>query len=165
MTKKISLYGMLTALTVAVSLIVIIPIPGTNGFITLADTGIYIASLLFGPLGGLTVGAFSGGLIDLVSGYPQWFLFSLLIHGCQGWVAGMFFERKLKSQIVGLILGCLIMIVGYALATSLLYGTGAGLVSIPSNSVQSIFGAVVAVPLSQAIKKALPKGYLTKEGK
>ena len=35
----------------------------------------FTASLLFGPIGGLTVGALSGGLIDLLSGYPQWFVF------------------------------------------------------------------------------------------
>ena len=66
MTRKISLYAVITALTVAVSMVFIIPVPATNGFVTLADAGIYIASLLFGPIGGLTVGALSGGLIDLM---------------------------------------------------------------------------------------------------
>ncbi len=37
--KKISLYAVITALTVAVSMVFIIPVPATNGFVTLADAG------------------------------------------------------------------------------------------------------------------------------
>jgi uncharacterized membrane protein len=164
MTRRISLYAVITALTVGVSLVFILPIPGTNGIVTLADAGIYIASLLFGPIGGLTVGALSGGLIDLLSGYPQWIIFSLLIHGLQGWIAGHFSTKPKGLQYLGLFLGCIFMVGGYAVATSFLYGGGAGLVSVPTNSLQSIFGAFVAVPLTKAIKKALPKQDLKKEG-
>jgi len=39
MTRKISLYAVITALTVAVSMVFIIPVPATNGFVTLADAG------------------------------------------------------------------------------------------------------------------------------
>ena len=109
MTRKISLYAVITALTVAVSMVFIIPVPATNGFVTLADAGIYIASLLFGPIGGLTVGALS------------------------------------------------LMISGYALATSWLYGVGAGIASLPGNIIQSLFGVIVALPLSQTLKRVLPK--------
>ena len=63
------------ALTVALSLTVLIPVPATNGFVTLCEAGIYTTASLFGPLGGLTVGATSGLLIDLISGYPQWAIF------------------------------------------------------------------------------------------
>lgn len=158
MTRKIAIYGMLTALTVAVSLVILIPIPVTNGFITLCDAGIYLTALLFGPIGGLAVGAITGGMLDLLAGYPQWILFSLVIHGLQGFIAG---NAKIKRPL-RLALGCLVMVVGYALATGLLYGTGAGLLSIPTNMIQSIFGAVVAIPLSKGLQQAIP--LLKKEG-
>ncbi|MGK0551983.1 ECF transporter S component [Enterococcus faecalis] len=164
MTRRISIYAVITALTVGVSLVFIIPVPGTNGFVTLADAGIYTASLLFGPVGGLTVGALSGGMIDLLSGYPQWIIFSLFIHGFQGWLAGHFAASKKSWQYFGLALGCVAMVVGYALATGFLYGFGAGLASLPTNTAQSVFGAVVAVPLAKAIQHALPKRDLKKEG-
>ena len=53
--------------------------------------------------------------------------FSLLIHGGQGWLAGHFFNKSKKMQTLGLLLASLLMISGYALATSWLYGVGAGL--------------------------------------
>ena len=86
-TKQLTIYAMLIALTVALSLTILIPVPATNGFVTLCEAGIYTASSLYGPMGGLVVGASSGLLIDLISGYPQWAIFSLVIHGLQGYVA------------------------------------------------------------------------------
>ena len=49
------------------------------------------------------------------------------------------------------------MIGGYALATSWLYGVGAGIASLPGNIIQSLFGVIVALPLSQTLKRVLPK--------
>ncbi len=92
--KQLVKIALLTALTVAVSLLFIFPVPGTNGFVTLAEVGIYTAAFLLGPLGGFWVGALSGGLIDLFSGYPQWIIASVLIHGIQGGIAGYFFRKN-----------------------------------------------------------------------
>lgn len=155
--KKLTLYAVLAALTSAVSLLVIIPIPGTNGIITLCDAGIAITGLLLGPTAGLFVGAISGGFIDLLAGYPQWILFSLLIHGVQGLVFGYFFQQKKILKSLGLVLGVIIMVVGYALTTGLLYGLGAAIASIPSNLLQSTFGALIAIPITTMLKKATGK--------
>lgn len=161
MTKKVVTYGLLTSLTIALSLLVVIPIPGTNGFVTLCDAGILTAAMLTGPVGGLVVGALSGAFIDMISGYPQWIFFSLVIHGLQGWLAGYLAARGRKSGYAGLILAGLVMVVGYALASVLLYGPGTGIVSIPSNAAQTLFGAAVAIPLSRAVEKVLPSRYAT----
>ena len=93
-TKHITIYALMIALTVALSLTVLIPVPATNGFVTLCEAGIYTTASLFGPLGGLTVGATSGLLIDLISGYPQWAIFSFLIHGLQGVISGYFAKKS-----------------------------------------------------------------------
>ncbi|OTN77258.1 hypothetical protein A5886_002355 [Enterococcus sp. 8G7_MSG3316] len=147
--KQITLIAMLTALTTALSLVFIIPVPQTKGFVTLCETGIYTAALLFGPAAGAFVGGLSGGLIDLLSGYPEWAVFSILIHGLQGWLVG----RLAHRPILGVSLGSLIMIIGYAAATFLLFGFGAGIASIPGNLIQTIFGSVVALPLVQALRR------------
>lgn len=152
MVRKVSLFGVMTALVVAISMMFIIPVPATNGFITLCDAGIYLVALLFGPLGGLSVGAFSGGMIDLLSGYPQWIFFSVVIHGLQGWVAGIGYQKGRNSHLIGLLLGSIIMVVGYALATTLLYGIPAGLASIPTNCIQAGFGSVVAYFVAPMLK-------------
>ena len=55
--KQLVKIALLTALTVAVSLLFIFPVPGTNGFVTLAQVRIYTAAFLLAPFGGFWVGA------------------------------------------------------------------------------------------------------------
>ena len=109
-TKQLTIYAMLIALTVALSLTILIPVPATNGFVTLCEAGIYTAAFLYGPTGGLVVGASSGLLIDLISGYPQWAVFSLVIHGLQGYVAGSFSKSSTRMWGLGLLLGSLVKV-------------------------------------------------------
>lgn len=156
-TKEMTKLAMMVALTVTLSLMFIIPIPATKGFVTLCEVGIYASALLFGPTGGLLVGAMSGGLIDLISGYPEWAIFSIVIHGFQGFLLGYLYNKfpNKKGLVLGFALASLFMIIGYALATALLFGWPAGIASLPSNMVQNIFGIAVTVPLYQALQKVL----------
>lgn len=155
--KEMTKLAMMVALTVTLSIMFIIPIPATKGFVTLCEVGIYASALLFGPSGGFLVGAMSGGLIDMISGYPEWAVFSIVIHGIQGLIMGYLFNKlpNKKGLTLGFLFASLFMIVGYALATALLYGWPAGLASLPSNSVQNLFGIAVTVPLYHALQRVL----------
>ncbi|MDU5511320.1 ECF transporter S component [Enterococcus gilvus] len=156
-TKELTKLAMMTALTVTLSLLFIIPIPATKGFVTLCEVGIYASALLFGPSGGFLVGALSGGLIDMISGYPEWAIFSIIIHGLQGFILGYLYNKypSKKSLAIGFLLASVFMIAGYAFATALLFGWPAGLASIPGNSIQNIFGIAVTVPLYHALQRVL----------
>ncbi|MGL9728330.1 ECF transporter S component [Enterococcus sp. DIV0756] len=156
-TKEMTKLAMMVALTVTLSILFIIPIPATKGFVTLCEVGIYASALLFGPTGGLLVGALSGGLIDLISGYPEWAFFSIMIHGVQGFILGYLYQKypNRRGLYSGFLFASLFMIVGYALATALLFGWPAGLASLPSNLVQNIFGIAVTVPLYHALQRVL----------
>ncbi|KAF1296747.1 ECF transporter S component [Enterococcus sp. JM4C] len=156
-TRDLTKIALMVAMTVSLSLLFIIPVPQTKGFVTLCEVGIYTSALLFGPTGGLFVGALSGGLIDLLSGYPEWALFSVLIHGIQGLLLGFIYQKFPNKQglMVGFILASVWMIIGYALATSLLYTWPAGLASLPGNLIQNLFGIFVTVPLYQGLKRIL----------
>lgn len=156
-TKDMTKLAMMVALTVTLSIMFIIPIPATKGFVTLCEVGIYASALLFGPTGGFLVGALSGGLIDLISGYPEWAIFSIIIHGVQGFLLGYLYNKfpNRKGLFLGFPLASLFMMIGYALATALLYGWVAGLASLPGNAVQNIFGIAVTLPLFQALQKVL----------
>lgn len=154
-TKDIVKIAVMAALTTAVSLLFVFPVPAANGIVTLVEAGIYISALLLGPLGGFWVGFLSGTLIDLLSGYPQWIIFSALIHGVQGYVAGLVFERvKGNSKyVLSLLSGSLIMIVGYFLATVFMYDLPAAIASIPANAVQNVLGIAVTIPVVVSLKK------------
>lgn len=156
--REIPVIAMLTALTVALSLVFIIPIPATKGFVTLCEVGIYTTAILLKNPGGLAVGALSGLLIDLLSGYPEWCLFSLMIHGTQGWLVGYLTSRKRHISIgLALLGGSLVMIVGYLLATTFLFGWGAGVASIIGNLFQNGFGIAITIPLVASLHKVRPQ--------
>lgn len=148
-TKKLTTLAMLTALTTALSLLFVLPVPQTKGVVTLCEAGIYTTALLLGGPSGAIVGSLSGGMIDFLSGYPEWALFSILIHGCQGYLTGRFRHYPLLA----LCLGSVTMILGYAAATTIMFGFGAGIASILSNSVQNVFGILVAFPLVNYLKR------------
>ena len=154
MKTKLPLIAVLTALTTALSILVVIPIPATSGIFTLCDAGIYASALLLGPVAGGIVGAASGALIDLISGYPQWIVFSFIIHGLQGYIAGCLAKTKLPGvNWTALILASIWMMVGYAIGTGILYNWAAAIPSIPGNSLQNIFGILVAIPLNRSIRR------------
>ncbi|MFB8535652.1 ECF transporter S component [Enterococcus gallinarum] len=148
-TKKLTRLAMLTALTTALSLLFVLPVPQTKGVVTLCEAGIYTTALLLGGPSGAIVGSLSGGMIDFLSGYPEWALFSILIHGCQGYITGRFRHYPLLA----LCLGSVTMILGYAAATTIMFGFGAGIASILSNSVQNVYGILVAFPLVNYLKR------------
>ena len=97
-------------------------------------------------------------LIDMIAGYPQWMIFSLICHGLQGFFAG--FEGK--SRYLGLVLAAGAMVGGYALFGSIMNGVGAALAEISSNFMQNAFGLAVGFALYKAFPESLKKTVTVK---
>ncbi|WP_205015493.1 ECF transporter S component [Streptococcus porcinus] len=135
--KMMVLLSILTALTTMLGKFVSIGTP--TGFLTLLDAGIYFTAFYLGKREGMIVGALSGFLIDLVSGYPNWMFFSLIAHGSQGYFAGL----TGKSRILGLVLSSLAMVSIYFMATIPMYGLGAAVAGIIGNVGQNFLGMLV----------------------
>ncbi|MGX6428455.1 ECF transporter S component [Levilactobacillus yonginensis] len=157
--RENTLAAVLIAMTVALSILVVIPIPATKGMVTLCEVGIYTSAILYGGRMGFLVGGASGFLIDILTGYPVWCLFSLVIHGTQGLAVGYFTpqnNKSIKTMIVPLLIGSVIMVVGYFFATALLFGWPAGLASIFSNIIQVGFGMVVTLSIVGSLAKLKP---------
>ena len=146
-TSKIALLSILTALSVVLGYIV--KIPTQTGILTLLDAGIFFTAFYYGKREGAIVGGLGGFLIDLISGYPHWMVFSLLFHGLQGYFAGF----KGKWQGLGLVLATIIMVAGYACATAWMKGWGQALADVPHNLVQNFVGMLVGFLLCQSITK------------
>lgn len=163
--RTITYLAIITAVTLALSMAVIIPVPATNGLVTLLDAGVYIAGFLFGGFGGGIVGGMTGLLIDIFSGYTIWAPFSLVIHGLQGWIFGRYaYQAKSNKSIwIGLMAANLLMIIGYAFANRYLYGPGTGWASIPGNVLQTGFGSLVFVLFKKQIQSRLQSILKLKE--
>ena len=146
-TSKIALLSILTALSVVLGYIV--KIPTQTGILTLLDAGIFFTAFYYGKREGAIVGGLGGFIIDLISGYPHWMIFSLINHGFQGYFAGF----KGKWQWLGLVLATLFMVAGYALASAWMNGWGAAIPEIIPNLLQNIVGMTLGFLLCHSVKR------------
>ena len=82
--------------------------------------------------------------------------FSLLIHGLEGFVAGLalHFDNKFVRFLI-MVLSALLMVVGYWLVDTFLYSPAAGIVGIIPNLFQAGAGVLVALVLLPIIREQL----------
>ncbi|ETY73395.1 membrane protein [Lactiplantibacillus fabifermentans T30PCM01] len=157
-TREIATLAMLIALTVVIARIFLIPVPMTHGNINLTDAGIMIAALMYGRKGGAIVGGASGFLLDLLSGYGQYMLFSLIVHGLEGYLVGQLGAGKSGwRQALAVTIGGLVMVGGYFISDSILYAIPTGLLGIPMNFLQGILGSVVAFAFFRVLNRVRPQ--------
>ena len=160
--KQLVLLALLTAINVVVSRIFIIPMPLTHGNINLCDAIIYLVALLYGPVAGGIVGGLSGFLLDLLGGYGQFMLFSLVVHGLEGFFVGLVFRywnlgnQIVKAAVAGAI-GVLLMVAGYFVTNTVLYTFAAGLASLFTNTIQGVVGVVIAIVLLPGLQHLMAR--------
>jgi uncharacterized membrane protein len=155
--RLIAVTAVMAAIVFVLTRVVQIPTPA-RGYIHLGDAGIFFSAFAFGPWVGAIAGGLGTALADITSGYPQWAIFSLLIHGAQGWVVGWTSQRWQGTIgiILSAVVGAAIVVVGYLAAGTILAGVGAALAELPLNLLQVTAGAVVGVPLFLAARQAYP---------
>ncbi|EHI68789.1 ECF transporter S component [Streptococcus ictaluri] len=144
--QQLSLMAIMTALTLVLGLFVKLPTP--TGVTTLLDVGIYFTTFYFGGRQAFVVGGLSAFLFDLISGYPQWMLISLVAHGGQGYLAGF----SGKSRFLMLVLATLFMVTVYFLSSSIMYGVGTALAEVLTNTMQNLVGMLGAYLLVKGLK-------------
>lgn len=96
--KALVYTALMTAFVFVTTSIIQIPIPFTGGYIHAGDMCIFVAGILLGPLyGGLAAGIGSA-LADLLGGYPQWVIYTLIIKTIMGALIGYFAHPKVKIK-------------------------------------------------------------------
>lgn len=147
---RITLLAILTALVAVLTMVVSIPVPATQGYINLGDAGVLFAGLMLGPLGGLA-GGFGSALADYALGYYHYVPITFVVKGLEAALTGVFFiilnrcRRIELRSIIAVIVGSSVMVTGYLIAESWLYGFTAAIVEVPGNIFQVTFGSIVAV--------------------
>ena len=128
-----------------------LPVPG--GHLYLNDVVICLASLLLEPWYAFCVGGIGAFLGDFFF-YPTPMFVSLVVHGLQAIIISVFAHYIMKkhtvaSSLIGLILGAMIMIVGYSLGRAFVYATvETAILKLPFQVLQAMTGVVVAPILS-----------------
>lgn len=97
--NTIPLIAVMTAVTTVLTMFVKIPTP-TRGYLNLSDTMIFFSSYAFGPWVGGIIGGLGPALSDLISGYPQWAIFTFIIDGLQAVLVGLLVREFKPANVV-----------------------------------------------------------------
>lgn len=150
-TKKLAILASLTALSVALGLVGKLPTP--TGVVTLLDVVVYFTAFYLGAKEGAIVGGVSAFLFDLLAGYPQWMVISLLAHGGQGYLAGL----SGKKRPLGILLATVFMVAVYFVASSIMFGVATAAADILHNTMQNVVGIIGGYLLYRGLKGVTAK--------
>lgn len=155
---KITYGGVLAAVVMLATYVIVIPIPGNTGYFNLGDGVIFGIATILGPFAAISA-AIGSGLADLVAGYSIYIPATVLIKGCMGYLAGFVMFKKPNIRwysLIVLFLICeLIMVCGYFFYEWLLNGFGNAAAAIPANTLQGIAAIALGmaiVPLARRVK-------------
>lgn len=153
------------ALVTAATMVIQVPMPGTQGYVNVGDTLIFAAALLLGPRTGFLAGSFGSALADLLTGYTLWAPWTFVIKGIEGLVAAWIGHRSFEATgriglptLIAVVAAALWMVFGYYVAGGFLYGWAAAIQSVPGNLIQGGASIVFSVPLVIALRSALGTG-------
>jgi len=151
--KKFAQLGLFIALVAVCTMIVRYPIPQTNGYVNLGDSMVLLSASFFGPVGGFIAGGIGSALADILGGFPQWAMWTLIIKGIEALlVAGLIIILRVQKKRISLpLILCFIvatawMVLGYFIAETIMYDEKAALAEVPFNILQA-FGSVVLATL------------------
>ena len=156
----ITVNALLIALVCVSTMVIQIPIP--LGYMHLGNTCILLAGAMFGPVSGLLAGGIGSALADLLIGYTQWVLPTLIIKGIMGFAIGWIISGRGRTMrmssvhtFLGILAGIVIMIFGYFIGGSILYGSiYTGATQIPGLTLEGILGMAIFYVIGFALEKA-----------
>ncbi|MBR5281114.1 MAG: ECF transporter S component [Clostridia bacterium] len=146
----------LLALTASLILLTtLLYIPMGIGYYHLGDGFIFAAAALLGPYAGISA-AIGSILADIFSGYLIYAPATAVIKGCMGFVSGWMLKKnhKFMTIVLVLLLCEAIMVGGYFIYESCLYGIAGAVPSLIPNALQGLAGIVlgaIMVPLTKKI--------------
>ena len=168
--KYVTVNALSIALVCIATMAIQIPIP--LGYMHLGNTCILLVAALFGPTTGLLAGGIGSALADLLTGYPQWVIPTLIIKSIMGLVIGVIAYKKGSKlhmfsvrTFLGSVAGVVIMIFGYFAAGAIMNGSiYTGWTQVPGLTLEGVIGMVVFYAIGLVLEKANVVKVLNLEG-
>ena len=155
--KRLAIGGVLTAVIAVLTAYVSVPIPG--GYLNPGDAAVALAAAVLGPFAAIPAGL--GSMIADLLVFPSYAVFTLIIKGLMGFIAGWGMRAgklNVKSALSILAAG-VVLVGGYFVADLILGDIGMGLADIPWNCIQlAIFVVFSIVFLVTGIKRLAGRG-------
>ena len=168
-TKKLVMTALFMALTMVATMFIRIPLP--LGYVNLGDVFVLLSVFILGPVYGTIAAGIGSGLADLF-GYITYAPGTLIIKSAMALVAWLIYKllskatgKEMLGEIVGGILGALVMATGYFFYEIMFFTTaGVAIVNAPWNLLQGGVGVALSVMIIRVLKatKALEKLNLDK---
>lgn len=162
-TKQLVLAGVMAALVAVGTLMIQVPSP-MKGYIHIGDSMVYLSGILLGPVYGAFAAAIGSMFADLYSGYAVYALPTFIIKGLDAAMIAIVYNQltrhkdTLAYKVIGLVAGVLaggaVMVSGYLLFETILYGFEGAVVNVVANAVQAVGGGVIAFPIFLALTRA-----------
>ena len=166
---KVVFGGLMAALVCVATAVMVIQLP-TGGYANLGDCFVILSGCILGPVYGALASGIGAGLADLFLGYGIYAPFTFIIKACMA-VAVYFITKKAKERSFGAQIGFMllsaiiaeiIMVSGYFILESFMYGVQGAAVNIFGNAVQGIFGCISSAVVYSVMNKANLFSYADK---
>jgi uncharacterized membrane protein len=159
--RTVALYGILAALTTAITYASFAPFSPTKGYFNLGDSMVFFSALAFGCRAGAICGGVGSAAADVLLGFGIFAPVTLVAKGGEGFVAGVISRSGKGKQwavVLGIAAGGALMITTYFFAEWLFLDVGFGkaLAEIPINIGQVAFGGTIGAGLTHMIRKSYP---------
>ena len=160
--RTIALYGVLTALTAAITFATFIPFAPTKGYFNMGDSMVFFSAFAFGWRAGAICGGVGSAAADVLLGSGFFAPYTLVAKGSEGLVAGLINRIDPDSRwtrVLAIGVGGWCMVLSYLLAEYFLLdvGLGAALAALPGNAIQVLVGGTVGSLLAAYVKKVYPR--------
>lgn len=160
-TNEIVLTALGMALVFVSTLFIKIPNP-IDGYFNLGDGFLLLFSSFLSPFLAFLTGGLGSALADIAGGYSYYFLWTLLIKGCEAFLVSSLFKKWGPKYKIGYYaLGSCCMVIGYFFAKWFLKGNVfIALGGIFENIAQALVGIVIALIAYPIVQKALQRTHL-----
>lgn len=163
---KSTALGAVFAALIFTAAMIHIPLPGSQGYIHLGDSLIYLAASMLPFPYAAAAAAVGGALSDLLSGYAVWIPFTAVIKALN--VIPFIFikkrsknnKRKIAAEIAACAVSGVITCAMYFISSRVIYGSfAASVANLPGDAVQAAAGGVIYLALSSipAIRNIISK--------
>lgn len=151
-TKRLVTASLLAALCCVATMIIKLPSP-LGGYINLGDCIVLLSGAVLSPSLAFLSSALGSMLADVLSGFALYAPATFLIKGIMALFFSKFGKGKGGKTIAVAAATEAIMILGYLLFESFIYGFVPSLSNVPANAVQGALGVVLGLILINVFKK------------
>lgn len=159
--RTVALYGVLTAMTTAITFATFIYFAPTKGYFNMGDSMVFFCAFAFGWRAGAICGGVGSAVADVLLGAGFFAPYTLIAKGSEGLVAGLIGRVRgwgEFAKILGIAAGGTCMVLTYLLSEVYLLHAGwpAALAEAPGNVLQVVIGGTVGSLLALYVKQVYP---------